>query len=116
MTDSILDSVKKMLGIDSAYTAFDLDVTIHINSAFATLHQYGVGPTEPFFLDEEIPKSSTWGEVIEGRAMLNSVRTYVYLYVRLLFDPPATSFALSAMEKQKEELGWRLNVAAEGGT
>lgn len=114
MTDSILDSVKKVLGIDASYTAFDLDVTMHINSAFATLHQMGVGPAEPFFLDEANPKASTWSEVIENRSELNSVRTYVYLSVRLIFDPPGTSFVLTALEKQKEELGWRLGVAAEG--
>lgn len=116
MTDSILDSVKKVLGIDAEYTAFDLDITMHINSTFATLHQLGVGPTMPFFLDEDDPKTSEWTEFIESKSELNSVRTYVYLSVRLLFDPPATSFVLTAMEKQKEEFGWRLNVAAEGRT
>lgn len=115
MTDSILESVKKVLGIDASYTAFDLDIVMHIDSTFATLHQLGVGPTDPFFLDEENPKTSVWADFIEGKTALNSVRTYVYLSVRLLFDPPGTSFVLTALEKQKEELGWRLNVASEGG-
>lgn len=114
MADSILTSVKKVLGIEEEYTAFDLDVTMHINSAFGTLHQLGVGPTEPFFLDEAEPKSTEWTEFIENNRAIQSVKTYVYLSVKMLFDPPETSFVLTAMENQKKELEWRLNVVMEG--
>ncbi|ADD81012.1 virion structural protein [Rhodococcus phage ReqiPoco6] len=109
--ESILTSTKKVLGIDAEYDAFDLDVKMHINSAFATLNQLGVGPEEGFMIEDE---TATWGDFIGVDKRLNSVPTYVYLKVRLAFDPPSTSFVIESQKKQLEELEWRLNVVVEG--
>ena len=111
--DSILDSTKKILGLDPEYDVFDVDIITHINSAFFTLNQLGVGPAEGFMIVDD---AATWSEYLGGQINLNAVKTYVYLRVRLLFDPPQTSFAISAMEKQIQELEWRLNVHREGVT
>lgn len=107
---SILDTIKKMVGLPSADTSFDTDILIHINSAFTVLHQLGVGPTDGFrILSNEI----FWSEFLSGQIPLDMVKTYVYLYVRLLFDPPGNSFAVKAIEDQKKELEWRINVQRE---
>lgn len=111
MTDSILDSVKKVLGLPEDYTAFDLDVLMHINTVFADLHQLGVGPDTGFEIEG---KNETWASFTGGQLPINSVKTYVVLRVRLLFDPPATSFAITSMENQVKQLEWRLNVQQEG--
>ena len=111
--DSILDSTKKILGLDPEYDVFDVDIISHINSAFFTLNQLGVGPAEGFMITDN---TTPWAWFSEGLSNLNAVKTYVYLRVRRLFDPPQTSFAISAMEKQIQELEWRLNVHREGVT
>lgn len=111
MTDSILVETKKILGIDASYTAFDLDIMTHINSVFNTLHQLGVGPPDGFSIADD---SALWATYTENNVLLNNVKTYVYLRVRLLFDPPATSFHLAAMQEQIKELEWRINVYREG--
>jgi hypothetical protein len=108
--NSILDSTKKVLGLDSSYTAFDQDVILHINSVFSTLKQLGVGPTAGFAIDDA---STMWVDFIGDDLSLNFVRSYVYLKVRLLFDPPATSFHLEAVKQQILELEWRINVYRE---
>lgn len=110
MSESILNSIKKLLGLDESYTAFDLDVMLHINSVFTTLQQLGVGPVSGFSIEDA---STTWDAFLGDTLPLHSVKTYVYLKVRLVFDPPATSFAIAAFEKQAQELEWRLNVASE---
>lgn len=111
MTDSILDSTKKVLGIDSTYTAFDEDIKMFINSAFSTLHQLGVGPEEGF---EIAGNTEVWSDFLgPDSKTLNNVKAYVYLSVRLLFDPPPTSFGIAAFERQLEELVWRINVRRE---
>lgn len=109
VTDSILDTTKKLLGFDWDYTAFDTDITVHINSIFFTLQQLGVGPDTGFFIADN---TATWSDFI-GTDLINAVKTYMYLKVRLLFDPPATSFAIDAISKQAADLEWRLNVQQE---
>lgn len=109
--DSILDSTKKILGIDKDDTAFDVDILMHINSVFSTLSQLGIGPVTGFAIEDA---STTWDEFLSGDLHLNSVKTYIYLRVRLLFDPPTTSFTIDAMKQQLQELEWRLNVQREG--
>lgn len=109
-SQSILDSTKKILGLDSDYIAFDLDVMTHINSALSTLQQIGVGPVNGFMIEDA---TAEWGELLGGDVRLNSVKTYVYMKVRLAFDPPGTSFAITSIEKQVQELEWRLQVAAD---
>lgn len=115
VSDSILNSTKKILGIGSDYTAFDLDILTHINSVFATLNQLGIGPDEGFEVtDADTAWSGFLGDSPDLR--MNSVKTYLYLKVRSIFDPPTTSYAIEAMNKQIAEYEWRLNVKYENDT
>ena len=111
METSILTSTKKILGIASDYTAFDLDIITHINTVFSTLAQLGVGPATGFMIEDA---TAQWNDFILDDLQLNSVKTYVFLRVRLLFDPPATSYVLDAYKTQIQELEWRLNTKREG--
>ncbi len=113
MSDSILTSTKKVLGVEASYTSFDIDVTMHINSVFSTLAQLGIGPVNGFMIQDE---ATTWDEFLGADLNLNSVKTYMYLRVRLLFDPPSTPFAINAMKEQVTELEWRLNVHREASS
>ena len=106
---SILDDVKHMLGLLPAETAFDIDVTIHINTVFTTLKQLGVGPPEGFFIEDN---TADWSEFIPDER-LNGVKSYMFLRVKSIFDPPATGFTQAAMERQILELEWRLRLEAE---
>lgn len=108
--ESILKSIKKLLGISDEETNFDSDLIMHINSVFAILNQMGVGPSKCF---EIIDDTAIWSDFIEEDASFNNVKTYIYLKVRLVFDPPLSSSVLSAIERQISELEWRLNVNAE---
>lgn len=110
METSILISTKKILGIAEDYTVWDLDIITHINSAFSTLTQLGVGPAVGYIITDE---TDEWGDFIGDDLQLNSVKTYIYLRVRLVFDPPATSYAITAMQDQIQQLEWRLNVHRE---
>lgn len=110
MEPSILKSVKKVLGLDADYTAFDLDILMHINSVFTILQQLGIGPDTGFAIEDD---TATWDTFLGTDPKLNSVKSYIWLRVRLLFDPPQTSFLIQAMEKQIQELEWRLNVNRE---
>ena len=110
MTDSILNSTKKVLGIAEDYAEFDLDIVLHINSVFSTLRQLGIGPAEGFMIEDD---DITWDSFLRGDKRFNAIKTYVYLRVRLLFDPPISSFAVTAMQEQIKELEWRLNVDRE---
>jgi len=107
MTDSILNGTKKALDIDPSYTAFDPDITMHINSVFATLNQLGIGPDEGF---EITGPNEEWNDFLGANPKLNSVKTYMALKVKLAFDPPQYSFHISSLEKQIEEFEWRLNT------
>lgn len=110
MTQSILTSTKKVLGLAEDYTAFDEDIKMHINSVLGTLNQLGVGPAESF---EIAGKEDTWEDFLGTKKNLNAVKTYMYLKVRLVFDPPTTSFGINAMKDQILEHEWRLNVVRE---
>lgn len=109
--ESILTSIKKLLGIAEEYTHFDEDLIIHINSVFAALTQIGVGPSEGFTITD---KYATWDNFISDSRCLVPVKTYIHLKVRLLFDPPSSSAVMSSIERQVSEFEWRLRVAAEG--
>jgi hypothetical protein len=111
MDNSILNTTKKILGIEADYTAFDEDIMMHINSVFATLNQMGIGPEDGFWIDDAVAQ---WDSFTMGDRKLNSVKTYVYLRVRLLFDPPTTSYLIGALKEQVAEFEWRLNVKREG--
>lgn len=108
--DSILTSIKKLLGMDEDYTAFDTDVIIHINTALAILCQLGVGPSNGFRIRDA---SSTWQDFVGDDPRLDDVKDYIYLKVKLLFDPPSSSAAIQSTEKLLSEIEWRLNVTAE---
>ena len=112
MEQSILKSTKKILGIAEDYTVFDLDIITHINSAFSTLTQLGVGPVEGFIIEDD---TALWTDFIDVDVdfQWNSVKSYVFLRVRMLFDPPQTSYLISASERQIQELEWRLNIHRE---
>lgn len=110
MEQSILTSTKKILGIAEDYTVFDLDIITHINAAFSTLTQLGVGPASGFMIED---KTVEWADFIGEDLEYNSVKSYVFLRVRQLFDPPATSYLIAASQKQIEELEWRLNTHRE---
>jgi hypothetical protein len=111
VTDSILDSVKKVLNLSSDYVAFDEDVILHINSVFSTLNQLGIGPEMGFMIQD---KNAVWADFLEGDLRLNNVKSYMYLRVRMLFDPPTIGFLVEAMKGQIQELEWRINVQREG--
>lgn len=111
MSSSILTDIKKVLGLVSDYTEFDLDVILHTNTAFAVLNGMGIGPDAGFMIEDN---TATWDAFIGTDLKLNPVKTYVYLSVKLLFDPPTSGFVIDAMNKQLEELAWRLNVKREG--
>lgn len=110
MEQSILKSTKKVLGLSEDYTVFDLDVLTHVNGVFTTLHQLGVGPGTGFMIEDD---TALWTDFLVPTPDLNAVKSYVFLRVRLLFDPPSTSFHLEAMNNQIKELEWRLNVSRE---
>lgn len=109
IADSILLSVKKSLNIPPEETAFDVDLMMHINSAFSELYQLGVGPDEAFMIEDE---TSTWDEFTNDDGAINMVKSWMYLDVRIMFDPPTASI-LSAMERKRDEYEWRLNVAGD---
>lgn len=110
MNESILTSVKEMLGIEEGYEYFDRDIIIHINSALATLSQLGVGPEEGFVVEDSL---ATWDNLINDEKLLNFVPTYVYLKVRLGFDPPTSASVLDSMERQVSQYEWRISVAVD---
>jgi hypothetical protein len=110
MTESILTSTKKILGIEEAYEAFDLDIVTHINSAFSTLTQIGVGPPQGFMIED---KTAVWSDLLGSDPRLLAVKQYVYLRVRFIFDPPGSSYAVDAMSQQIKEQEWRLNTFME---
>lgn len=108
--ESILTSIKKQLGITEEYEHFDGDIIIHINSVFMILQQLGVGPKEGFSIEGE---DALWTDFTPDISKLQAVKSYVYLKVRLLFDPPSNSALIESMNNLIKELEWRLNVAGE---
>lgn len=107
MNDSILTSIKKLLGITEDYSQFDADIIMHINSVFSTLMQIGIGPKSGFTITGE---QETWNDFIGDNKKQQSVISYVYLKVRLLFDPPSSSVLISAINEQIKEFEWRLSI------
>lgn len=112
MSDSILKTTKKSLDIPEDYDVFDQNIILHINSVFSTLNQLGIGPVDGFEIEDD---SATWTSFLGMNVRYNMVKTYMYLRVRMLFDPPTTSFLIDAVNKQKDELEWRLSVLRESG-
>lgn len=110
METSILTSIKKMLGVAEDYTEFDEDIITHINSVFLNLTQLGVGPEEGFMIEDD---TAVWEDFIDDGIRLQAVKTYMYLKVKLLFDPPLSSSVTESFTRMIAELEWRLNVAVD---
>ena len=108
--ESILTSIKKMLGIVEEYTHFDADLIMHINSVFAILTQIGVGPSEGFSIKDE---SSVWEDFVPENSKLELIKSYTYMKVKLLFDPPLISAVIESTNRIISELEWRIQVAAD---
>lgn len=108
VNDSILTSILNLLGIEPEDTAFDDEVVMHINSVFSELCQLGVGPEQAFSIDG---RDELWSDFVTD-VDLNMLKSYMWLEVRLMFDPPTASL-LAALERKRDEYEWRLNVAAD---
>lgn len=111
--DSILLSIKKLLGLDQDYDAFDDDLIIHINSVFMVLEQLGVGNGTPFVIEDVGATWSYYFSICKIPVTASLVKSYVYLKVKLLFDPPSTGVLHEAMERQIAEFEWRLNAQCD---
>lgn len=112
MSTSILTSTKKLLGIAEEYTQFDMDIIMHINSALFVATQLGVGPSTGFSISDS---TATWDSFVTNLENLEAIKSYIYLKVRLLFDPPTSSAAIESINRLISEYEWRLNVAADVG-
>lgn len=108
--ESILTSIKKLLGIDEEYENFDSDIIMHINSVFMILNQLGVGPSESFSIQDS---KSVWSDFMPSGSNLEAVKSYMHLKVKLMFDPPSSSAVMDAINRTIAELEWRLNVASD---
>ena len=108
--ESILTSIKKLLGITEEYTNFDPDIIMHINTVFMILNQLGVGPEKCFTIEDDV---TTWNEFVPAGMDIEAIKTYIYLKVKLVFDPPSSSIVQQCMNESIKELEWRLNMDAE---
>ena len=107
--ESILDTVKKLLGIQPDYTNFDEDIMVHINTAFASLNQLGVGPADGFYVEND---ATIWDDYITS-CNLTMIKSYIYLKVRILFDPPTSSVLMDSMNRSIAELEWRIYLEGD---
>lgn len=114
MNESILSTIKKLLGVTDDYDYFDQDLLIHINSALMSLSQIGVRPSQDFYT---LDKDTTWSEYLgydyQENIDFGSIKSYIYLKVKLLFDPPQNSFTIEAINKMITEMEWRINIVSE---
>ena len=110
MDSSILTSIKKLLGIAEEDTSFDQDIIMHINTVFAILAQLGVGPANGFSIEDD---SAIWGDYLGNATNLELVKSYIYMKVRSMFDPPTSSILADAMNKNISELEWRINATVD---
>lgn len=108
--DSILISIKKLLGITEEDTSFDTDIVIHINSVFSELTQIGFGPKEGYFITG---KDNLWSEVIRDKKTLEMIKTYIYLKIKIIFDPPLSSSTLETYKQEVQRYEWRINSEVE---
>lgn len=111
--ESILTSIKKLLGIAEEYEHFDADLIMHINTVFSILTQLGVGPEKGFIIEDD---TATWEDFLQEDSNYEAVKTYMHIRVKLLFDPPLSSVVMEATNRMISELEWRLNVTAENNS
>lgn len=107
---SILDTIKDRLGVAEDDTSFDTEIIEEINAQFADLHSIGVGPSEGFAIED---RSSIWDDFVTDLTIINSVKDFVYIGVKLVFDPPTQSALLTSLQNRYSKLEWRLHVAAD---
>lgn len=112
MQESILTSIKKMLGIAEDYKHFDADIIMHINTVFMVLMQLGVGPETGFSISDD---TAVWGDFLNSPKQLEAVKSYIYLRVKMLFDPPTSGTVIQSTENLISELSFRLNVEVDPG-
>lgn len=113
MDDSILYSIKKLLGLDKNYEVFDEDVIMNINRVFSTLKQIGVKSEVPLLITSMTDK---WGDLFgDDQELISLIKMYTYMKVRIVFDPPSNSFVLTSLNEQIAETEWRIHIQAEGG-
>ena len=110
MDESILTSIKKMLGPTEDYEHFDPDIIVNINSVFSILTQLGIGPKTGFSIQD---KTAVWGDLLQGDGRLEMVKNFVYLRVRLVFDPPQNASLAKVLEDMAKEYEWRITIAAD---
>ena len=110
MDSSILTSIKKLLGIAEEDTSFDQDIIMHINTVFAILAQLGVGPANGFSIEDD---SAIWEDYLGNATNLELIKSYIYMKVRSMFDPPTSSILADAMNKNISELEWRINTTVD---
>lgn len=110
IVNSILTTIKKLLGISEEDDSFDTDIIVHINSAFSELNQLGFGPDSGYSIVDE---TSSWDEILSDSSKLEMVKTYIYLSVRLVFDPPTSASVMNALSKELEKLTWRISVSVD---
>lgn len=108
--DSILNSIKKLLGIEPDNVSFDTDVSIHINSTFMKLNSLGVGPKEGYYIEDS---SAVWTDYVSDRFIVEAIKTYVYIKVRLIFDPPQNTAVIESMKQSAEEYEYAIREWAE---
>ena len=108
--ESILTSIKKMLGIAEEYTQFDADLIMHINSVLSILTQIGVGPSEGFAIEDDV---AIWTDFVPANPKLELIKSYTYMKVKLIFDPPLSSSVIESLNRLTSELEWRIQVAAD---
>lgn len=108
MDKSILSDIKELLGAGNI-DGFDNDILMHINTVLLTLRQLGIGPESGI----AITKDTTWSEILQGSEMLEAVKTYIGLKVRLIFDPPTSGSVMQAYKELISEYEWRLNVTVD---
>lgn len=109
MDESVLNTIKKMLGLDASYDAFDTDILVNINSVIQALSQLGVCTSSKVITGA----SETWSYLLDNFSDVSSVKTYIYIKVRVLFDPPSSSYVLQALSEQAKEIEWRLLMQVE---
>lgn len=110
MDSSILTSIKKLLGIAEEDASFDQDIIMHINTVFAILAQLGVGPANGFSIEDD---EAIWSDYLGNATNLELVKSYIYMKVRSMFDPPTSSILADAMNKNISELEWRINTTVD---
>ena len=112
MEDSILKTIRNMIGPSASYEVFDADLIISINSAFSRLCQLGIGPTKPF---KVIDDNTAWTEFMPEEEMPDEVKQYIYLKTRIIFDPPESATVMNAYKEQIAELEWTMKEVAHFG-